>query len=422
MAALDGAAPRLRNMPVCEIVAAIDRALACWREPGDPGRAALLEHGPALTGYSRETLAYAIDHMLPEFGEHGLRRLLTAELGDPAALDGFVTSENGPRHMARGPGRQVHVFAGTVPTVPVFSLICGLLLKSPVLAKPSSHDPLIPAVFAQLLARVEPRLAGALAVLPWSGGDEPLEREALAGAGAVIVYGSAETVATYRAMTPATTRFVGYGHALSVAAIAREALTAGAATETARRLAWDVALFDQRGCLSPQFALLERGGETAPEAFCELLGAELDGLRSRLPRGPLDAAGHARVRAVREAVRFRAAVEPGVRLWESAGSTDWTVLLLPRLDPGSGGEHRAIAVVPADDLAAALPAACAGLSISCIGLAATPQRTRTLEPVLSRLATRICPLGRMQEPPITWRHDGRPNLSDLTTWVEIEGG
>jgi len=63
-----------------------------------------------------------------------------------------------------------------------------------------------------------------------------------------------------------------------------------------------------------------------------LLAAELEALCARLPGGSLDAAGHARVRAVREAVRFRAAVEPGVRLWESAGSTAWTVLLLPRLD------------------------------------------------------------------------------------------
>jgi len=423
-AALDAAAEQLAAMPVREIVAAIDRALACWRKPDDPHRAALLEHGPALTGYSREALTYAIDELVPAFGADGLHALLRDELGDAAVLDGFVSVGSGMRRSARGPGRQFHVFAGTVPAVPVFSLIGALLLKSPVLAKPSSYDPLFPAVFAQTLAAVEPRLAGAMAVLPWPGGqnDDELERAAVAGAGAVVVYGSDETVAAYRALAPAPARFVGYGHALSVAAIAREALTVEGATETARRLAWDVALFDQRGCLSPQFALLERGGETAPETFCTLLAAALEALRLRLPRGPLDGAGHARIRAVREALRFRAAVQPGVRLWESDGSTEWTVLLLPRLEPGSGGEGRTIAALPVDDLAEGLPGVCAGLPLSCIGLAASERRRRELEPALARLATRICPLGRMQEPPITWRHDGRPNLSDFVTWVEVEHG
>jgi hypothetical protein len=35
-------------------------------------------------------------------------------------------------------------------------------------------------------------------------------------------------------------------------------------------------------------------------------------------------------------------------------------------------------------------------------------------------ATRVCPLGRMQEPPLAWRHDGRPALLDLVTWTDLE--
>jgi len=407
-------------MPVRQIIAAIDGALACWRQAGDPGRAALLEHGPALIGYSREALTYAIDMMLPRFGEDGLVEMLRGELDDPAVLDGFVPAGGGLRRMARGSGRQLHVFAGTVPTVPIFSLICGLLVKSPVLAKPSSHDPLFPAVFAQTLARIEPRLADALAVLPWPGGDELLEREAVTGAGAVIIYGSDETVAAYRALAPARARFIGYGHALSIAAVAREALTGRAAPATARRLAWDVALFDQHGCLSPQLALLESGGEIEPETFCALLADALAGLAVSLPRGALDPADHARIRALREAARFRSAMDPGVRLWESDGSTAWTVILQPRADQAGGCTNRTITVSPIDDLTSGLPAVCSGLPLSCIGLAASPTRARELEPVMARLTTRICPLGRMQEPPVTWRHDGRPNVADLVDWVEIE--
>ena len=34
--------------------------------------------------------------------------------------------------------------------------------------------------------------------------------------------------------------------------------------------------------------------------------------------------------------------------------------------------------------------------------------------------TRVCPVGRMQDPPLTWRHDGRPALGDLITWTDWE--
>ena len=35
-------------------------------------------------------------------------------------------------------------------------------------------------------------------------------------------------------------------------------------------------------------------------------------------------------------------------------------------------------------------------------------------------ATRICAIGQMQNPPLTWRHDGRPSLGDLVTWTDWE--
>ena len=180
------------------------------------------------------------------------------ELGDPEVLDGFVESGGGVRRIVRGPGRQLHVLAGSVPTSGIFSMICALLVKSPVLVKTSKHDPLFPALFAQALADVEPRLAAAMAVLPWSGGDEAIERAAMSGAGAVVAYGSDATVEVLRCRVPTNSRFLGYGTKLSIAAITREALSVFDARTTASRAAWDVALFDQQGCLSPQVLFVER--------------------------------------------------------------------------------------------------------------------------------------------------------------------
>jgi hypothetical protein len=59
--------------------------------------------------------------------------------------------------------------------------------------------------------------------------------------------------------------------------------------------------------------------------------------------------------------------------------------------------------------------------ISTVGLACGPAQTTELARRLARWgAKRICPLGQMQHPPLGWRHDGRPPLGDLVTWIDWE--
>jgi hypothetical protein len=61
--------------------------------------------------------------------------------------------------------------------------------------------------------------------------------------------------------------------------------------------------------------------------------------------------------------------------------------------------------------------------VSTVGLAAPEEQARDLALGLARWGvTRICPLGQMQNPPLTWRHDGRPALGDLVTWTDLENG
>jgi hypothetical protein len=59
--------------------------------------------------------------------------------------------------------------------------------------------------------------------------------------------------------------------------------------------------------------------------------------------------------------------------------------------------------------------------VSAVGLAAPEENAEELAVQLARWGvTRICPLGRMQVPPLTWRHDGRPALGELITWTGWE--
>ena len=59
--------------------------------------------------------------------------------------------------------------------------------------------------------------------------------------------------------------------------------------------------------------------------------------------------------------------------------------------------------------------------VSTVGIAAHDDQSHALATQLARWGvTRVCPLGQMQNPPLTWRHDGRPALGDLVEWTGWE--
>ena len=59
--------------------------------------------------------------------------------------------------------------------------------------------------------------------------------------------------------------------------------------------------------------------------------------------------------------------------------------------------------------------------VSTVGIAVPSSKTNNVGGIIARWgATRVCPLGQMQRPPLTWRHDGHPPLGELVTWCNLE--
>jgi hypothetical protein len=111
-----------------------------------------------------------------------------------------------------------------------------------------------------------------------------------------------------------------------------------------------------------------------------------------------------------------------VKIWSSQNSTTWTVVFEHEVRFRFSPLNRFVFAKPVPDLATVLQ----GVDelkgkISTAGIAATPEKLKELAPQLARWGvTRICPAGQMQNPPLTWRHDGRPALGDLVTWTDVE--
>ena len=408
-----------RASDLCVTLGAVGARLL---DPADTLRMKALEYLPADSGLSLEMATVVLDGMARDWSEDGLRALLDAEFSDVAYLDGFVERE-GRSSMAMGPELCFQVIAGSVPGVGVSALIRSLLVKSPTLLKPGRGDSVLPVLFASALHEMDPELAGALSVVYWPGGSEVLEDVALLRADAVVAYGGDETVAALRGRTPVTTRFVAHHHRSSVAVVGVEALGRPHAKASAASLAKAVAIFDQRGCVSPRVVYVEEGGTVSPRAFASLLAQRLAGLERDLPSGALDGAEASALHQVRGTAELMVASESGAEI-HHGGDAPWTVIFdrgPMALAPSLG---RTVRVVPLTDLEQ-LPDLLAfmGAHLQTVGTAGLGDREQELASRLGRAGvSRVVPFSEVPFPPPWWHHDGGSPLGDLVRWVDLGSG
>jgi hypothetical protein len=400
-----------------------------WLDEENRFRKLALELGPAEAGFSRATLEKGLDNFFRQLTTENLDALLVQELGDAVAVTGEAVSprhaSHVTRHFWRGPEFLVHIAAGNVPNPALMSIVLGLLTHSAQFVKCASGAALLPRLFAHLIYDADPKLGACLEIAEWRGGNADLETALFAEADCVTATGSDETLAAIRARLPAKTRFLGYGHRVSFGFVDSAVLHGSSARQIISNAADDVVAWNQLGCLSPHVIYVESGGEVSPEQFAELLADELERREQTEPRGEL-ATEHAAVIASRRAfyeVRAAAQAEGlGTLMWHSKNSTAWTVIY--EADPRFQLSclNRFVYVKGVKDLQEMLQnAESVRDQVSTVGIAAPERKTHELAEQLARWGvTRVCPLGRMQNPPLTWRHDGRPVLGDMVTWTDME--
>lgn len=400
---------------------ALGRVGARFLEPGDPLRERALELLPRTAGLSRPMAREVLDGMARDWTVERIERLLRAEFGDPRLLDGFVSRAEGSRSRAFGPDLGFHVCAGTVPGVSATSLLRGLLVKSPTVVKPGRGDVVLPVLFARGVAEEAPDLATSVAVLYWPGGRGAMEEPFLREAGAVVVYGGVDTVRSVRERIPVTTPLVVYHHRLSVALVGRSALADdGRARRTAHAAARAVALFDQRGCVSPHAIFVERGG-VAPESWAREVASALGELATSLPSGALLPGEASAIQQLRGTAELRAAAGREVRLHHGE-EEPWTVLVEPPEEFRPSCLGRVVRVHPVEALSDALTElADVGRFLQTVAVDGASRRRETLAGELARLgALRVTTLERAPWPPAWWHHDGTGPLRALTRWVDLE--
>ena len=388
----------LRARPADRVLDALAAAVDRLADPSSAIRSALAGELPAATGFSAETVRAGLDRALGAWSGDALRGLVEDELGLKAFLG------QGPRAVG-GFATTATILAGALPMPTLLDLLAPLLLRSPVLAKPSQHDPITAERFRRDLTDADPELGAALEIVAFPSDDEDCVA-ALLEADCVLVTGSDATVAAVSAGVAAPRRVVAHGHKLSVAAVGPEA-----ESDVAERIARDVALWDQLGCLSPVAVYAVGGADPGPALADALAQAE-----TRWPRGrvPAEAANAALAQA--DQARMR-----GARVWANAAGR-FTVVCESDTRWRMTPLHRFVRVHPVPDTASLVDALrplgpfLAGAALEGFGPA-----TRELALACAELgASRICAPGRMQEPPLSWCRGNRGVLIPLARLADLE--
>jgi hypothetical protein len=416
------AAEVLRGMRLAQIVGAIDRVAEQWCDRGFAVRQQALERVVAATGFSAEAVERSFDVELRNYRADSLWRSLRRELGDPTVLDTFTHDRSlAGRARAIGPGITLAIFTGNVPGLPALSLVRALLVKSAVLAKVASGEPTFAAAFARTLADEDARLSDALAITYWDRDDRATLDAALAHSDAVIAYGGGTAVRAVRQAIPDARRYVEHGHKISVGLVSRGYRQELGDAELARRIAVDVSTFNQHACIAPQSYLVEADAGEA-QGLLDRVAEALASYARECPLGELPQQDAAELQLRRAAHAWSAAAEGESGDFRRAPGLDWTVSLGSELASDAGGGNRFLRLVPTASLQEAVERLRPyGEHLQNVALGAQGDELETTAERLALLgASRICEPGRMAEPSLMWRHDGRMCIADLVRWCDVE--
>jgi hypothetical protein len=254
------------------------------------------------------------------------------------------------------------------------AIAIGLAASADVRVRPSRREP----EMAELLLEGAPESFQVQAELEPRAGDH------------LWAYGSDETLRNVQRELASDVVLHAHGSGFGIALVAGRPSTPELEILLAK-LAEDIALFDQRGCLSPRVLLVSAGPEFALEVAREL-AVRLEATEARIPRGRLDPQEAAEISAYRDAASYAGELFDAGRGFVSCHAQ----LVVPPIG-------RNLHVLPTSDALASV-ANLSSFVTSCAS-AGDAELASSLSRALP--GVRICEFGQMQRPPFDGPVDRR---------------
>ncbi len=412
----------LRAMSLEDRLSAVARVLGDWTAPDSAWRrelaTSLAASTPATEGTISEGLESALRAWRPEHLVECVRNELESSL------------QHGRRRIVPYDWTTV-IAGGAIPMPTLLSGLLPLIVGSPVLLRETSSDPITARLLARSLAARDERLARSFEPVSFPVTDRAAYDVALE-APCVVATGSNETIAEIGQRLGAHQRFVAYGHRFSIVILGPALAASPAALRDATEgIAFDVARWDQAGCLSPVCVYLVDLDRAVAEQIATGITATLDRLAASMPRGEIDTATRAGIATERTEARMRAASGQAM-LFEGR---DHTVILENDATPRPAPLHRFLRIHPVaskEALIGLLARFSGQLStVAHAGLFTPPEAPASASGLesserdrffgaLARLGvSRFTDPGRMQTPRIDWPHDGMPLIGPIVRFADF---
>ncbi len=371
---------------------ALARVFELWRDRDYARRREAIAAIARAAGYSVAMLESSIDALLKPFTIEALKslaaRISSSGGGDRPRTVGFIA-------------------AGNVAGAGMHEIAIALVAGAGVVVKTASAEPVFFAEFARTLAEIDRDAAARIEVFHWSRARADLTAALIANCDQVVAYGDDLTIESLHNRR----NVIGFGSRVSAAVVAPGVTDSRRIDTVVERLARDVVLFEQLGCLSlHQVFVVSRTGDAA-RGLAIRMSAALERMGKSMPPAKIPLRDAVEIRAVRERARWRRIAGEPVELFEG-DRLEWTVVFEPssarddsfNVSPG----FRTVYVTGVRDLGEFRDriAAVAG-RIEAMAVAGDESEAAEIGATVGSIGIPyVCAPGEMQSPPLDWRHGG----------------
>lgn len=411
---------KLQQFSTNDLAEIFGRVAAYW-QTDTPEKAELCHAIASLTGLSKEVVSHSISVEQGNSSTEDILAAMDRDLGNHKALDHFVFNEQlKGETRCFGPRLVAGILTANVPGLSYLPMVRALMVKSPLIAKLASDEPLFGPAWIKSVAKIAPELGACVALCHFQGGNIPLEDAMFAPSETVMLYGGEETIQTLRNRIGGQKKIIEHGHKIGLLLLAKESLASkDQAKDLAHRIAMDIAVFDQRACIAPQIAYVEAGSIIPLPVFCGFLEDALLELEQTLPPSIMSVDTGASLGMERNLGRFKSAQDKDYHLFERGAAT---LVIDPDPTFASVLPTRFLRFCPVaslhDVLALLEPVS---QYLQNVGIESDEQTRYDLAEDLGRLGvSRITRPGLMHRPSMRWKHDGISSFSEMVRWVDME--
>ncbi len=369
--------------------------------------------------FSNEMIEHSLAIIPQLLDRDNLGQRVSSELGSKQILDSFAYSNNFSGKIRAFPlGKILHVSAGNIFLGCIDSLLMGLITKNVSIIKLSSKNQFFPKLFAQSIIDIDTDniIADKFAILHWKGGENEIEDIFKEKMDAIIAWGGEEMVTSYKNKLGRSTKLLDYGPKISIQVIMKKELENSNLTKIAKKIAEDLALWDQSACASPQNLFFQEGIDH--QALMDAVAAALESYP--IPRGKISANEAVEILKEKQRGKYSRLLENG---YEKEGDDYYLTL-----DPSTPSTlkpsplNRTLIFKPFTDIAQ-LKKSLAPFSFylqSCGYLANQKEQEELLDALGTIGMKRFAKLGDMLKGVTGAPHDGSYALTELVNLVPDE--